>query len=385
MTTSPTSVTINTTGATAPTYSELQSYLIGKAQSIYGPDLYVDSDSPIYQLASVWAESINDCNSAIINALNAFSPTYAQGAGLSSLVKINGISRLVSTNSTAVVTLIGQAGTIINNGLVADSQNNQYSLPPSIIIPITGSTAVLATSVSPGAISSPANSITTIVTPTLGWQSVNNVAASVPGAPVESDAELRIRQAISTAYPALTVNQAILAAVANVNSVTQSVLYENSTGTTDSNGVPGHSISVVTQGGDPVAIAQAIANRKTPGTGTYGNTSETVNVGNTSVTIQFSVAVPQVIHAVIHIHPLTGYTTNIGLALQNNLVNFIAGAEIGQNVYLTQAYAALVGSTYNLVSIAFGIGSTTPTIGDVTIPYNGLATLLASNITLVLV
>lgn len=383
--TSSTSISITPTGPTAPTYAEIQSYLIDKAQSIYGSDIYLESDSPLYQLISVVAEVANDSNSSGINVINSYSPSNAQGTQQSSLVKINGINRLVSTNSTAVVVVVGQAGTIINNGIVADAVGNQYALPPVLIIPLTGSATVLATSTVPGAISSPAGSITNIVTNTLGWQSVTNPAASIPGSPVETDAQLRKRQAISTSYPALTVNQAILAAVANVNSVSQSVLYENSASTTDSNGLPGHSISVVTQGGDPVAIAQAIANRKTPGTTTYGNTSETVNVGNTSIVINFSVAVPEVIHAVISLHPLPGYTTDIGNTVEQNLVDFIANAEIGQNVYLTQAYAALVGPQYNIVSIAFGIGSTTPTIADVVIPYNGLATLLLSNVTLTLV
>ncbi|WP_457832781.1 baseplate J/gp47 family protein, partial [Staphylococcus aureus] len=83
-----------------------------------------------------------------------------------------------------------------------------------------------------GAVSAPAGTITTINTPTRGWQSVTNPADAVPGAEVESDAALRSRQKISTAIPSLTVFEGIVGAVAGVSGVTRYRGYENDTNST---------------------------------------------------------------------------------------------------------------------------------------------------------
>ncbi|QEL21721.1 hypothetical protein FQV39_03360 [Bosea sp. F3-2] len=104
--------------------------------------------------------------------------------------------------------------------------------------------------------------VTGIGTPTRGWQSVTNSAAAVIGQPVELDAQLRKRQTVSTALPSLTVFEGTIGAVASITGVDRLKGYENDTGTTDANGIPAHSISLVVQGGDATAIAQAIAAKK---------------------------------------------------------------------------------------------------------------------------
>jgi uncharacterized phage protein gp47/JayE len=111
--------------------------------------------------------------------------------------------------------------------------------------------------------------INQIATPARGWQSVTNPADAAEGAPVEKDPVLRQRQTVSTALPSLTVLDGIIGAVANVPGVTRYVAYENDTSAADANGIPSHSISLVVEGGDATAIANAIAAKKTPGSGTY--------------------------------------------------------------------------------------------------------------------
>ncbi len=73
----------------------------------------------------------------MIAAYNSFSPGFAQGAGLSSIVKINGIARKVPSNSQCVVTIVGQAGAQITNGIIGDNLNlgTQWALPALVTIP----------------------------------------------------------------------------------------------------------------------------------------------------------------------------------------------------------------------------------------------------------
>lgn len=379
------SCTIDATGIHAPTYQQVLTNLTSAYKGIFGSDAYLGNDSQDGQLLAIFAQAIADNNAATIQTYNAYSPSFALGNGLSSAVKINGIRRLVSSNSTAPMLIIGQAGTIINNGSVTDAASHSWNLPAVVTIPIGGSITVLATASTPGAIAAPSGSITQIATPTLGWQSASNTSDATLGAPVETDYGLRIRQSISTAYPSLSVNQAVEAAVANVPGVIKHAFYENPTTTTDTNGVPKNSICVVTSGGDPIAVATAIANRKTPGTGTYGSTSETITVGNHPSTINFYQASNQVLTATITLHALTGYTTPAGIAAAQALVDYIASLEIGSPVYLTSAQAACIGSTYHLVSIAFGLNGGGQSIADVTIPFNGLASLSIGAVTITLV
>lgn len=392
MTTSPTSCSISSAGITAPLYSDILSYFITQTQNIFGSDIYLANDSQLYQLLAVVATAQNDSNAATIATYNSFSPTTSQGTGLSNLVKINGITRLVATNSTADVTLVGVSGAIINKGIVADNLGNQYSLVTPILIPLSGTITVLATAINPGAISSPVGSITQIVTPTLGWQSVTNASASVPGDPVETDAQLRIRQSLSTSYPAVANIDAIQASVANIVGVISMRLYENSTSGTDTDGsisgatgLPGHSIAVVTQGGDPVQIANAIATKKAPGCGTFGTTAEPVIVGNTPITINFSQSTQEVINATILITPKTGYNVNIGQNLVNSFVAYVNGLIIGQGYEFAEAFAAVVGPTYKLESISVSVNGGSPVINtDISGVWNGNYTTNNSNITLVL-
>ena len=161
------------------------------------------------------------------------------------------------------IIIIGQTGQPVNNGIVSDGVN-QYSIP-NIIFPLSGTITVLATALKSGAISSPANSITQIITPTLGWQSVNNPSASILGAPVETDAELRLRQTKSTSLSALSPVEVLIAAIANISGIQLSAVYNNPTNSIDTTGsisgavgLTQHSIAIVTLGGDPLLIASAI-------------------------------------------------------------------------------------------------------------------------------
>ena len=389
---SPTACSISASGISAPTYSNVLSYLVTQTRSILGPDIYLQNDSQLYQILAIVALAQADDNAQTIATYNSFSPSTAQSTALSLLVKINGIARAISTNSTATVTIVGVTGTIITNGVVADRLGNQYTLPSSILIPVTGTIDVLATSVNTGAILSPSGSITQIVTPTLGWQSVTNASASEPGNPVETDAALRQRQSLSTSYPAVANIDAIQASVANITGVISMRLYENTTSTTDTDGsisgaigLPGHSIAVVTQGGDPIQIANAIASKKSPGCGTYGTTTEPVIIGNTTTDINFSQSTQENIQATIVITPKAGYNVNIGQNMVNAFVAYINALIIGQGYEFAEALAACVGPTYKLESISVSVNGGSPVINtDIAGVWNGNYVTNASNVTLVI-
>lgn len=327
---SPTAPTISETGISAPTFADVLDYLQTQYRAIFGADVYLGNDSQDGQFLGIIAAAINDSNAAAVACYNAFSPATAQGNGLSSVVKINGIARLLSSFSTVDLTLVGVAGTTITNGIVSDANGNRWALPASVVIPVSGSIIVTATCTEPGAVSALAGTVTKISTPAYGWQTVTNASAANPGNPVEPDAALRGRQRFSVAIPSLTVLEGITGAVASLLGVTQVRSYENDTNATDGNSLPAHSIAVVAQGGIAADIASAIAAKKTPGAYTYGTTSATVTdeIGIAHL-IRFFRPTDAPITVAVTIKALAGYTTAVGDLIKQAIADYINLTRIG--------------------------------------------------------
>ena len=325
---------IDSTGYHYPDFPTILAWLVAQYQTIYGADVYINPDSQDGQWLSVQAQAIYDTASLGASVYNSFSPVTAQGIGLSRVVKINGLTREVPSFSTVTLTIVGTAGTVIANGIATDALNQQWVLPTSVTIPGGGSITVTATAAVVGAVFAEASTITNIFTPTNGWQTVNNSGSAVPGAPVESDAELRVRQAISTALPASTPLDSTVARVANVPGVTSVVGYENFTtstqGVTD---IPPHAISIVVAGDpDHTAVAQAILDGKTPGTNTYGPTPTTVTVFDNQgmpVAINYQGAIAAEIQVTVTLTTLSGWSDDFKVLIQNAVAAAINTLPVG--------------------------------------------------------
>jgi uncharacterized phage protein gp47/JayE len=377
--------TVSSTGISAPTYPEILESLKESFRQIFGNDSYLEADSQDGQLIAVFALAIHDSNQTAVAVYNSFRPDGAVGEGLSSVVKINGIARSVSTNSTADVTIIGQAGTVITSGIVTDTNGNRWDLPATVTVPIGGEITVTATAQQQGDISAAANTITGIFTPTRGWQSVTNAAAATPGAPVETDAALRRRQTRAVSLPAQAVLASIYAGVSEVDGVTAVAIYENDTDATDANGIPEHSIALVVEGGTAAAIAAEIAQRKTPGTGTFGDVSVVVEDENgVPALIRFSRPTLVTITVEIEIEALSGYVSSTGTALVQAIADYISGLEIGADVYHSRLFcpANSAGSTYAINSIQISRDSGPVTASNVAIAFDELAACDVTDIAL---
>ena len=392
MTVSSIAPVIDENGITIPDFSEVLDWLTTKYQGIYGADIYLGNDSQDGQFVGIIAKAIHDCNSAVVAAYNARSPSTAKGNGLASVVKINGLKKQAASYSTVDIEVVGVAGTEINNGIVADTNSNKWALPSYVLIPSSGSVTVTATATTEGDIAAAAGTVTKIQTPVYGWQTVTNPGAAEPGADVETDAALRVRQSKSTAIPSLTVLDGIVGEVGALAGVTQVKPYENDTDTTDSNGLPAHSISLVVLGGDAAAIATAIQKKKSPGTYTHGSTSVSViDSRGIANTIRFYTPTPVPVAVAIQLHALTGYTTAIATAIKQAVADYINALSIGQAVMLTRLYlpANLNGDsdsqTFELTSLQIAAKPGTPGAADVAIAFNARATCSVSDISIAVV
>lgn len=383
---------VTASGISAPDYQTILNTLTGYFQQIYGDDVYLEPDSKDGQMLAIYALGIHDANNTAIAVYNSFSPATAQGRGLASNVKINGIAVTPASRSTADVRIVGQVGTLITNGTVRDSNGITWSLPASVVIGIDGAVTVTATCQIDGAVVAPAGSITEIGTPTRGWQSVTNPAAATAGRKVETDAELRQRQAKSVAIPSLTVLDGIMGAVATLDGVERYRGYENDTSVEDANGLPPHSISLVVAGGDAAAIAKTIATKKTPGGGTYGTTTISVTDKYGIVhPISFFRPTSVDIYARVEIKALQGYTSAVGEEIRTAVAAYINEIEMGDPVYLTRLFlpANLNGSadsaTFDITDLQIGTSPGSLAPANVVIGFNAVAACAPANVEVVVI
>lgn len=334
------SATVTAEGISAPDYQTILDTLTSYFQQIYGSDAYLEPDSKDGQMVALVALAIHDANNTAISVYNCFSPVTGYGAALTSNVKINGIARKGATNSTVDLLLTGTAGTAITNGTVKDTNNVIWRLPASVVIGVDGTVTVTAICSNSGAVAALAGTITTINTPTRGWTSVTNPAAATVGAPAETDAELRIRQGQSVAIPSITPFEGVDGAIANIAGVTRHKLYENDTGKTDGNGLPPHSISAIVDGGDVTEIARTIRGNKGQGVRTWGKTSVTVpdKYGNPHI-ISFSRPTDVPVYGKITLKVFAGYTSQIGVQIQQAVADYINRLMIGDQVLLSRIYS----------------------------------------------
>ncbi|EBO7747329.1 hypothetical protein ATS51_002751 [Salmonella enterica subsp. enterica serovar Brazil] len=334
------SATVTAEGISAPDYQTILDTLTSYFQQIYGSDAYLELDSKDGQMVALVALAVHDANNTAISVYNCFSPVTGYGAALTSNVKINGIARKGATNSTVDLLLTGTAGTTITNGTVKDTNNVIWRLPASVVIGVDGTVTVTAICSNSGAVAALAGTITTINTPTRGWTSVTNPAAATVGAPAETDAELRIRQGQSVAIPSITPFEGVDGAIANIAGVTRHKLYENDTGKTDGNGLPPHSISAIVDGGDVTEIARTIRGNKGQGVRTWGKTSVTVpdKYGNPHI-ISFSRPTDVPVYGKITLTVFAGYTSQIGVQIQQAVADYINRLMIGDQVLLSRIYS----------------------------------------------
>lgn len=384
--------TVTSAGISAPPYADILASLQASFQLIYGSDVYLGADTQDGQLLAIIAQAIFDSNQTAIAVYNQFSPSTAQGAGLSSIVRINGITRAVASNSQVDLLIGGTVGTTILNGIAGDSNGNLWALPSSVTIPGGGSILVTATCTQLGAVAANVGTIVVINTPVLGWSTVTNPSSASLGAPIETDAVLRLRQAQSVSLPALTVLAATVAAVEAIPGVTEVRAYENDTGSPDSDGLPAHSISLVVTGGDATSIATAIMIKKTPGCFTYGTTTVSV-VDSVGVTHDISFYVPTnvPIKVAITIDSLAGYTSATGDLIKQAVVDYINALSIGQSVFITRLYlpAQLNGGPgseqFELTVLQISIYPASVGSSDVAIAFNEQATCEVAHVALTVV
>ncbi|HIU85210.1 MAG TPA: baseplate J/gp47 family protein [Candidatus Aphodousia gallistercoris] len=381
--------TVNEYGISAPTYSEILDYFQGKAREIFGQDINVDADTQDGQLIAIFAAAINDVNAQAIATYNQFNPNTAIGVGLDSAVKTNGIERQAASNSTVDLVLVGQAGTVIESGVAEDSNGNKWLLPDQVVIPVSGQITVTAVAQEEGAIEASPNTITQISTPTMGWQTVNNPSYATVGSAIETDIELRARQARSTELASVSLWEGIIASLLNFDGVTRVSGIKNDEDEPTEEGIPGHTIAMIVDGGEVDDIGKTIFLKKGEGVGTYGTTESTyVDVYGFPNKISFSRPTVVNIFVTLTIKPGASYLSTAADEVKERISNYINSLAIGEDVNIARVLASAVkdcdtgvDNRFEVQEIKMGESSGSQTVASIPIEWNEAASCNVANVT----
>lgn len=362
---------IDDSGLHTNSYEDILDYFISGAKNIFGQDIYLGNDSQDYQMLSILSKAIYDGEQcAQVNYQSRSPLTTTNADAIDGLVTLNGLVRKSASYSTVSLVLTGLPYTQITNGVVQSDGGNRFDLPTNVTLGSTGTVTVVATAEDEGAIEALANTITTIVTPTYGWYTVNNPSPANVGQPVETTQELIQRQQASVALPSKTPKEGIEAGIYSVEGITDFKVYENDTGTdepydTSKNfGGPEHSITCIVEGGNDNDIAKQIDLRKTLGCYTTGDIEIPVydNMGSENK-IRFYRPSYTDVYVNINLTPLTGYSTAVADEIKNSVKSYLDKFTIGNNLYVSQIWEATLLISpdlrpyFSLESVTLGLSS----------------------------
>lgn len=235
------------------------------------PDWNLDPSTPDGLKVAIDAERFANLDEAAQAAYNSKDPNKARDIELNIISALTGTFRDQGTPSQIVgVVFSGVDNTDIDAGTVIESTADGSQWTTDSDATITGGTATVdVTCTENGATQADPNTVTRLVDTISGVTGVTNPNPAVAGTDAESNAELRLRRALSVGRPGNNQIDSMLGEIGAVDGVRRFAILENDTNVTDSDGLPPHSIAPIVDGGTDADVAMAIYSKKNPGVTLY--------------------------------------------------------------------------------------------------------------------
>lgn len=260
------------TGIEIQTYQEIYDELATGYRSIYGNDINLEPNSPDGQRVAIEAQARLDLQSFALFLYTMLDPDTASGLSLNRVIKYAGITRRPSTRSQVDINVTtDRALTLPGDYTIEDDLGQLWTTTEEVIIGSATTESVTFFAVDFGAVEADSATITQPVTVVLGVTGVTNPLAATVGIDEETDEELRIRRNKSLETPTSSSAGRMFTALGSVANVTDVVVYENDSASTDADGIPAHSLWVIIEGGTEADIVETMAKNKTGGCGLLGD------------------------------------------------------------------------------------------------------------------
>lgn len=257
-------------GVITPDVSDVKTDVQNEFTELFGTALDLTASTPQGRLIELFTMErsfvLNLC-AALANQVNLDT---ASGQFLDAIASFFGISRFKATRTRVLVTVTGVPNTVIPAGsLVKNDDGKVFFFENNCTIQQNGQNTAYVLAQEYGAIPCAINSLKTIISQILGWESVINQASATIGSEDESDYSLR--QRIKKArYSGVSLLQDVNSALSAVENIRSSFVYNNPTSETvvyDSVSVPPHSILAVVDGGTNLDVATALFDKVSAGCG----------------------------------------------------------------------------------------------------------------------
>ena len=362
----------NNAGVVITDTADIKSRVEDMMKTVFGADVDVTEETPMGRLVEMITVLMSQTLSINAQNANQFNINLATGVYLDAIGSLFGITRRAATRTRVRVTVTGAQNTVIPISCVAETTEGHKFYPESpISIGSNGKGDGYFVSMETGVVPCDRNTLSIIVSGTLGWETVNNDTdtATIYGTMLETDASYRERILASRASGSSSI-AAITNAIYNSDSqITSAYVLENGysqpivkRGIT----IPAHSIFVCVYGGNDDAIAKAIFNTKTAGAGyTYSAgaaTLKTIEVedkytGQTyrvfffrpiETTLSFNVVVDRHLYA----------GTNLETDVKNAINEYCQQSGIGSNVTREAAVAYIANKIPSIRIVSLSVGYT---------------------------
>lgn len=319
------------------TYSDIILDLEIKAKELFGDNINLSERSPLGLFLKIiaWATSI-----LWQLAEKIYYSAYvddAEGVQLDKVARNIGVIRRDAKPSVGKILAIGDEGTIITkDNLIIGTKDNITFIPgETIVIGPSGEVEVSIIAEKLGSSGNvPANTITEIITPIVGLQSVNNPEPTKEGRNAETDNEFRERYYSSIARAGASTIDSITASLLDVEDVRTAMVIENTTNEVDSDGRPPKSIQCYVLGGTKKLIAEAIFSTKPAGMETFGDEVETVvDLSGRSHTIKFSYANVKYVYLTIDLVRNSKYREDGDQLIKSEIIKYIGGYDYDGQLY----------------------------------------------------
>ena len=284
--------TLDRVGLQLQSREEILTRLNMNFRAIYGNDINIGSNTPDGQLLNIVSQLAADFREILERVYNSQNIDTAEGVALDLKAALTRTARRPGSYSVANVEittdrrvdLIGLNEPDREPYTVQDNEGNRWQLVNSVSP--DGVVTARFRAAEQGPIVARPNEITTAETIVIGVISINNPASQLTiGESEESDFNLRARAKMAVSRTASGFKESMELALRELPGMVSSIVLENSTSTTDANGIPGHSLWAILEGSSTNDdIANAIYAHKSAGCGLRGAITHDIPIVNSTQT-----------------------------------------------------------------------------------------------------
>ena len=324
-------------GFNKKTRVEIVEDMKSRARNLFGQGVNLAVNSPLGIIIQLTSWPLSLLWSALEKIYNAYYILTATGQDLDNLAKNIGITRILAAKATGEVEFTGDEGVSIPEGFLVETDSDpeiQFETTGETTIDETLTTTVEIIAVEAGSSSNvSANTITEIVNPISGLDSVSNNDPTSGGRDRENDTQFRRRYLDSLDRPGGSTTNSIRANVLEETEATACIVLENITPEENEEGLPPKSFEVIALGGTAANIAIAIFDEKKPaGIEPFGSEIETIiDDSGQEQDVGFSFADSIDVYCNVEIDIDADYPSDGDNQIKDEIISYIGGIDTDGN------------------------------------------------------